>query len=617
MSTPYLYHSQTTDGVTAHADCLHIELLTEDLPFERVLLRHEPDNEEYIIEMTSGEKKGRLRVWQAILPLSQDKSVTYYTFKAILGQAQYWLDGRGVQVRMPGREYHFKYNRVACPPEWVSEQVFYQIFPERFCNGDPSIGVEDGEYQYLGKNRQSVKRSWGEPVGQHGNTGAVEFYGGDLAGVQQKLDYLQALGITTLYLNPIFTSYSNHKYDTVDYYSIDPKFGTNQQFATLSEDIHQRGMKIVLDAVLNHTSTEHAWFDKSQTRNGAYGSVNSPYRDYYFFKDQSSECSDSASSYVGWKGIDTLPVLNFNNKQVRDAIYQSEDSVIKHWLKPPYLIDGWRFDVIHMLGEGEGAANNAHYVSAFREAMKSVSPDSYMLGEHFFEATSWLQGDQEDGSMNYYGFAHPVRALLASKDIQFDPIELDCRDFLEWLREASAKLPWANQLSQLNQLDSHDTERLLTTLQGDVDRFKIAAQLLMTYVGAPCLYYGTEVGLEGSHDPDNRRCFPWDRIEHSDWLKYFTELIAARRQLSALQKGSFVPLWVEAGGLIYAREFKGNVVISGFNLSDAPITVSLPLWKVASNCKGLRCWWTKTSYDIAGDTLKLEIKGKESILLFN
>ncbi|MGV2989469.1 maltodextrin glucosidase [Vibrio sp. E150_011] len=610
MSTPYLYHSQTTDGVTLNVSYLVIELLTEDLSFERVLLRHEPDNEEYMIEMQPMGLKGQLRVWRAELPMSLDKDVTYYTFKAILGAKQYWLDGRGVQPRMPGREYHFKYNRVDRPPEWVSEQVFYQIFPDRFCNGDPSLSVETGEYQYLGKNRQSVKRQWGEPVGQHGNTGAVEFYGGDLAGIQAKLDYLQALGITTLYLNPIFTSYSNHKYDTVDYFSIDPKFGTNQQFAALSVDIHQRGMKVVLDAVLNHTSTEHAWFDKSQQGNGAYGSVDSPYRDYYFFDGASQD-------YVGWKGIDTLPVLNFHHEPVRNEIYLNENSVIKHWLKPPYSIDGWRFDVIHMLGEGEGAANNAHYVKAFRHSMKTVSPDSYMLGEHFFEATSWLQGDQEDGSMNYYGFAHPVRALLAHKDIQFDPIDIGCHDFLAWLLEAQAKVPWANQLSQLNQLDSHDTERFLTTLHGDSQAVKIASQLLMTYVGTPCLYYGTEVGLEGGHDPDNRRCFPWDKTVDSDWLVYFKHLIAARRQFKALQKGSFVTLSVSEQCLVFARVLGGEVVISGFNLSDRDITVTLPLWKLATDLHVLHCWWTKKSQPVQDSAFTVTIGGRGSILLAN
>ncbi|MGR5296251.1 maltodextrin glucosidase [Vibrio mediterranei] len=608
MTQPFLFHPQTHDGVVRVEDKLTITLFAEAKDYESVSLRHEPDNEEYIVPMSKVGTKGRLDIWQATLPLSEDKDVTYYVFKALMQTEQYWLDARGVQKRMPGREYHFKYNRCHQPPSWVAEQVFYQIFPERFCNGDPDLAVETGEYQYPARNRQSVKKQWGEGVGTHGDTGAVEFFGGDLAGIESKLDYLQDLGITTLYLNPIFTSYSNHKYDTVDYYSIDPKFGTNEQFARLTDKIHQRGLKVVLDAVLNHTSISHSWFDILGHGNGAYTSQDSPYRDYYFFEGNSDK-------YVGWKGIDTLPVLNFHSQEVRNQIYQDESSVIKHWLKPPYNIDGWRFDVIHMLGEGEGATNNAHYVKAFRDSMKSVNPDSYMLGEHFFEATQWLQGDQEDGAMNYYGFAHPVRALLASKDIQFDPINIDCHDFLEWLQEASAKVPWSNQLSQLNQLDSHDTERFITTLSGDKAKFTIANQMLMSYVGTPCLYYGAEIALEGSHDPDNRRCFPWEQVEHSEWLPYFKKMIAVRRSSKALQKGSFMPLYVDEACLVFARQLDSEVVLSGFNLGKQSNQVELPVWKLGIEQGAFRCPITEKMSSANKGMLTVSIEGEHSLLL--
>ncbi|SEG32943.1 maltodextrin glucosidase [Vibrio hangzhouensis] len=608
MNQPFLYHPQTNDGLVREGDWLTIRLFAEQDKFDSIKLRHEPDNEEYLIALSKVGSKGKLDIWQATLPLSIDKDVTYYVFKALTATSQYWLDARGIHSRMPGREYHFKYNRTDQPPSWVAEQVFYQIFPDRFCNGDSSIGVETGEYQYPNRNRQSVKKQWGEPVGNHGNSGAVEFYGGDLAGIESKLDYLQDLGITSLYLNPIFTSYSNHKYDTVDYYSIDPKFGTNQQFAELADNLHQRGMRVVLDAVLNHTSVAHPWFDVLEESNGAYTSPDSPYRDYYFFNGDSKQ-------YVGWKGIDTLPVLNFHNDDVRDHIYRGQDSVIKHWLKPPYNIDGWRFDVIHMLGEGEGAANNAHYVRAFRESMKSVNSDSYMLGEHFFEATQWLQGDQEDGAMNYYGFAHPLRALLARKDIAFDPIDIDCHEFLSWLQEASAKVPWSNQLSQLNQLDSHDTERFVTTLGGNESRLAIALQLLMTYVGTPCLYYGVEVGLEGTHDPDNRRCFPWEQVTTSKWLPYCKQLISLRKASPALQRGSFVPLYVDQSSLVFARQLGQEVVISGFNLGIEALRVSLPVWKLGLENDTFECVLTGRTCQAEEGDLDVTIAAEHSLLL--
>ena len=265
---------------------------------------------------------------------------------------------------------------------------------------------------------------------------------------------------------------------------------------------------------------------------------------------------------------------------MRDYIYQSDDAVIKHWLKPPYSIDAWRFDVIHMLGDGEGAKNNAHYVKAFRESAKQVNPDCYVLGEHFFEATQWLQGDQEDGAMNYYGFAHPVRALLAKLDIAFDPIELDVSEFLDWQAEARAKIPWLNQLTQLNQLDSHDTARFMELVKHDPRLFKLAATLLFSYVGTPCIYYGTELAMLGSHDPDNRRCMPWERVDKSEYLPLFKQLIKLRVSQPALQKGDYIPLYHDEQCFVFARQYQGNTVIAAFNISDNKKTVDIPVWRL-------------------------------------
>lgn len=249
--------------------------------------------------------------------------------------------------------------------------------------------------------------------------------------------------------------------------------------------------------------------------------------------------------------------------------------MIKHWLKPPYSVDGWRFDVIHMLGEGDGAKNNAHYVEAFRKATKAINPNAYVLGEHFFEATQWLQGGQEDGAMNYYGFAHPVRALIAKQDIMYDPIDIDALDFKEWMDEARAKVPFANQLSQLNQLDSHDTARFLTLLHGDKEKMLIALALLMTYIGTPCLYYGSEVGLEGGLDPDNRRCFPWDQVAESEWLPMYRDWIRIRKQYKALQSGSLQWLHCDEQVMVYARQWKEETIVVAFNLSKYEQNVNL------------------------------------------
>ncbi len=595
MNLPFIFHSQTIDGLAFNDEQITVRLKTETLDFDSVYVRIEPDNEEYLVDMAQIGTAGELLLWEASFRPNRDRDVTHYVFKLLKDGQQYWLDARGVQKRIPPKEFHFKLNVNHQPPSWVQEQVFYQIFPDRF---SASKSESDIRHAYAQYDSASIVKAWGDAVGSHQNTGAREFFGGDLKGVEQKLNYLEQLGVTALYFNPIFSSPSNHKYDTTDYFTVDPMFGTNDQFAELCEKIRGKNMKIVLDAVFNHTSVHHPWFDIHQKGEGAYGNPQSKFRDYYFFEGETNH-------YISWKGIGNLPVLNFENEQVRDYIYQSEDSVIKYWLKPPYLVDGWRFDVIHMLGEGDGAKNNAHYVAAFRNATKSVNPNAYVLGEHFFEATQWLQGDQEDGAMNYYGFAHPVRAFIARQDIMYDPINIDGLEFKAWLDEARAKIPFSNQLSQLNQLDSHDTARFITLVDGDKRKMNIALAMLMTYVGTPCIYYGSEVGLEGGLDPDNRRCFPWNEIESSQWLSLYQQWIKIRKQCKPLQSGCIQWLHCTNNQLAYARVLGREAVVVMINLSGNECSIDLPMWQLGLEVSQV--------ISLLDDTEQLDYKGHISV----
>ncbi|MBY5945899.1 maltodextrin glucosidase [Photobacterium rosenbergii] len=612
---PFFYHGQDKHWVTASETTLTLTIASEaDTLISTIFIRCEPDNEEVLIDMEKGKTDGRLQYWHGQIPLNQDKALTHYCFKVMQNSRQWWLDSKGISPRMPGRESHFKYNAQHQPPQWVKNQVFYQIFPDRFNNGDPSISVEDNEYCLNGDEKPTIAKEWGMPVSDsHDSNGPNEFYGGDLKGIEDKLDYLQSLGVTALYLNPIFQAPSNHKYDTTDYTRIDPHLGTNEQFGKMVANLHQRDMKIVLDAVYNHTSVNHPWFNRYQQPQetvGAFGNPDSPFRGYYQFDGDSD-------NYISWKGIDTLPKLNFSNPEVQDYIYAGEDAVIKQWLRPPYNIDGWRFDVIHMLGEGVGAANNAHYVKAFRNAAKSVNPECYVLGEHFFEATSWLEGDQEDGAMNYYGFAHPVRAFFANKDIAYHNCKIDAAEFAEWLEEVRGKVPWHNQLAQLNQLDSHDTMRFLTTLGGDKETMKLALLMLFTYVGTPCIYYGTEVALEGGHDPDNRRCFPWERTEAPNaTFDFVSKLIETRKSHLALQEGSIQWLHAEQQQLAYARKLDGKQLITLINNSDCSKALALPVWQLGlPEDKVLTDLLTGDEWECKDGELNITLAGKEGLLL--
>jgi alpha-glucosidase len=528
---------------------------------EKLFLRTEPDNEELFIEMRAIDG-GQ---YEAQLPWDPGNTTTIYAFRLQQSHAQLWLAADGLHRYLPPREVHFRVCRDHTPPAWVQDQIAYQIFPDRFHQGNAALAVTDDEYVYRGGGSRVVKRPWGEPVPR--SNMVTTFFGGDLPGVQGKLDYLQhELGVTMLYLNPIFQSGSNHRYDTDDYFNVDPHLGGNSAFVALTAEVQRRGMRILLDAVVNHTSDNHVWFNRwgHHGQGGAYRDPLSHMRHWYCFRE--------SGEYAAWKGFDSLPVLDLGQPAVQDAIYNGGGSVLRHWMRPPYRIDGWRIDVAHMLGEGEGATNNATYLQEFRRVMREERDDAYLLGEQFNEATRWLQGEQQDGAMNYYGFTHPLRAWLAGVDINDAPVAITTPMFDAWLAAARARIPYENQLAQLNLLDSHDTARFLTLVQGDIARMLIAVTLQMTYPGVPSIYYGDEIGIEGGRDPDCRRCFDWDQSHWNQALfQRYRRLIQLRHAREELRRGAFVTLHAHGEVFAFARMVadRATVVIVNRGRSDA------------------------------------------------
>ena len=311
----------------------------------QVLLRTDPDNEERLLAMQECPGDSHWRYFSAPLPLDGGNDTTHYCFKVLLADGhQLWLDGQGEWPRIPNRDTHFKLAPAHQPPLWVHEQRFYQIFPDRFCNGDESLTPHSGDYQL--RNKGPIQRQpWGSPPPKDFAQG--QFYGGDLPGISQQLDYLQALGVSALYLNPVFTSPSNHGYDIEDYLQVAPRLGGNAALAELCAALHERGMKILLDAVFNHVSDTHPWFNRwgSQANpDGAAQTADSPYRHYFNW--------DGDGQAVTWMNVGTIPVLDLGLPVLQDYFWAGDNSVARHYLRPPYQIDGWRVDVIHMMGEG-------------------------------------------------------------------------------------------------------------------------------------------------------------------------------------------------------------------------------------------------------------------------
>ena len=565
----FLLHPPVAPWLERTAVGCQVSLLTADGEPDAVWLRTLPDNEETLLPMQPAGRAGALTCWRALLPWDSGNAVTRYAFKALQGGQQHWLAADGPHPHLPPEDLHFRVNPHQMPPHWVRDQVFYQIFPDRFAQGRPAA---DRSGERLGGEppHPVLQPAWGDPI--DAANASNSFYGGDLEGIRSRLAYLQdELGITALYLNPVFAAGSNHRYDTEDYENVDPHLGGNAALQALAADLRARGMRWVLDAVVNHTGTNHPWFNRwgRHPGLGAAQSPTSPWRSFYAF--------DEHGQPVGWKGHDSLPVLDFSSPELRAMIFEAPDAVLRRWLRPPYQADGWRLDVIHMLGEGPGAANNAHYVREFRHAMRDENPAAYVLGEHFSEATRWLQGDQEDGAMNYYGFLHPVRAWLAGLDINHHPLRLATADFERWLARGRATIPWDNQLAQLNLLDSHDTARLLTLLGGDADRMRLAVTLLFTAPGVPCVYYGDEIGLEGGPDPDCRRCFDWDR---SHWNRplfdHYRAMATLRRQREELRQGAWQTLAQGDDWLAFARYTGAHATVVALNRGAAQ-AVSVPL----------------------------------------
>jgi alpha-glucosidase len=613
VTHPFAFHAPTPDLLFVKDGKAHVRLkFPESLKIEAAWVRTEPDNEQFLSPMKHVTSEDGWQLWEGVPKLETSDDVTLYAFKFITGGVQHWLSEHGLTPHFPERDIHFRYVPSYQAASWVWSQVFYQIFPERFFDGDPSNNVKDGEYEYMGK--PVVSKQWAELPDR--KQGQLEFYGGDLEGIRQKIPYLQDLGVTALYLNPVFTSPSNHKYDTVDYDNVDPHFGGNEALEKLCAELKQKGVRLILDAVVNHTSERHPWFDfyGEYTGHGehsevsAYKSKEAKTRDFYTFLED--------ERFVSFYDVPTMPILNFANEEVQQLVYKGKDAILRKWLRPPYSIDGWRFDVVHMLGEGPGAKNNAKHVRGFKQALREENPQAYMLGEHFFEATKWLQGDQEDGAMNYFGFTLPLREFLSGLDNRKHPIAIDATHLDYMWRRARARLPFPIQLSQFNLLGSHDVSRIRTALKSDFAHLKLAVTALFTYIGVPCIYYGDEVGLEGADDPDCRRTFPWNKHDWDhDLLAYYKKLIALRKTSNALQEGGFLALFAEGDVYAYARILKNQSVITVLNRGKE-VAVTLPVWKMGQY-QSLTSFFDNTKLEVKDGQLELSLPPRSSLVLLS
>jgi len=300
----------------------------------KVLLRTAPDGEQHYNSLHPGSRGAAdaCKWWTVSLPITMP--VTSYRFLIITDEGAYWYNAAGLHAFNPTDAADFRLLADFQSPSWLKEAVFYQIFPDRFADGDPSNNVRDGEYEYAGYKASA--RRWGEPPTTGSRAAMVEFYGGDLTGIIDHLDYITDLGVNALYLNPIFTAYSNHRYDVTDYFSVDPHLGGNLALVDLRQALAQRSMHYILDIVPNHCGILHPWFQ------AALADLAAPTADYFTFRKHPDD-------YETWLGVRTLVKLNYRSAILREVMYAGSGSVFRHWLRPPYSADGWRIDVANML----------------------------------------------------------------------------------------------------------------------------------------------------------------------------------------------------------------------------------------------------------------------------
>lgn len=546
------------------------------------------------LELTCTGQDGDRNRFSGIFSAPAEPELVWYWFRLFREDgSSILLDRSGFHDGETVQSWQLTVYEESSTPAWFSCGVVYQIFPDRFCRlelPDPAGMV----------GSRTIHENWSDlpdwrPDAQ-GEVRNCDFFGGSLQGILSKLDDLADFGVTVLYLNPVFESASNHRYNTADYRAIDPMLGTEEDFRRLCREAKRRGIRVILDGVFNHTGSQSRYFnaDGFYSDTGAAQSPDSPYHHWYSFHPWPTD-------YDAWWGIRTLPAVREDAPDYRDFIIRGQDSVVRHWLRAG--ASGWRLDVADELPDD--------FIGEIRTAMEETAPDSFLLGEVWEDATTkiaysvrrrYLLGQELHGVMNY-----PFRTALIAYLLGGDADVF--RETLESLRE---NYPPRAFYSLMNFLSTHDTPRILTVLGADrvpdskearavfrlsparrqlgLQRVRLAALVLFTFPGAPTVYYGDEAGMEGWEDPFNRAGYPWGQ-EDSELKFFFSDLAHLRREHPALQTGQLHWRWTAGPLLAFARELDGRLLTTVVNAADTPQTLTLP-------------WFGDTARDLlSGETL--------------
>ena len=522
--------------------------------------------------------------------------------------------------------YNFRFISGVKVPEWARGAIMYQIFVDRFCNGDSSNDVLSHEYAYLGVTPKAL--SWDKGIY---NEDFCNFYGGDLQGIINKISYIKSLGVEAIYLSPIFVSPSSHKYDVQDYDHVDPHYGviqedggdilsfgnvhnhmatkykrrttskvnleaSNKLLASFIAKAHENGIKVILDGVFNHCGSFHKWLDIAgfydDYNDGAYQHKNSPYHNYFLWDNDEWP---SNNSYKGWWDNSNHPKLNFEGSQkLCDYILQ----IGAKWVSPPYNADGWRLDVAADLGLSTDF--NHAFWKKFNNAVKTANPNAIILAEHYGDPSHWLYGDEWDTVMNYDAFMEPITWFLTGVNKHSEEsrpyMKGDALAFESAMRYHMSQLNIHALQMAMNQISNHDHSRFLTRTNGNTGRWHVVGSAMadvgvnksimmqavifqMTWPGAPTIYYGDEAGLTGWTDPDNRRTFPWGK-EDTVLMSLHVSLAKIRNGYPMLRHGSVEFLWMQENFISFGRWDDVQKIAVAINSGAQALEIELPVWKL-------------------------------------
>ncbi|MFX0560521.1 alpha-glycosidase [Tepidibacillus infernus] len=497
-----------------------------------------------------------------------------YTFYLEANGSGVWYGDKGIaNERVAVGDFQFPFineQDLFEVPEWVKKGIVYQIFPERFANGNTKNDPENVE-------------PWGGKPTPH------NFFGGDLEGMIEKLPYLDDLGVNVIYMTPVFESPSNHKYNTTDYYKIDPHFGDLDTVKKLVKESHKRGIKVIFDAVFNHCGYDFFAF-QDVVKNGE----KSKYKDWFYIESFPIVTEPHPNYETFANDVWTMPKLKTSNPEVKEYLL----NVARYWIEEAG-IDGWRLDVANEVDHD--------FWRAFRKVVREANPEALIIGEIWHDSAPWLEGDQYDSVMNYL-FREAIFDFFARRNIGVSTLDA---------RLAKARMKYRDQANyaMFNLIDSHDTERFLTSVGEKEELLRLAALFQMTYIGMPMVYYGTEIGMTGKNDPDCRKTYVWDEKEQNrDLFDYYKKLIQIRKSNLELTHGDVETVLIDEINQVYAfaRNYEGKSAVVVINSLQKEQEVEIPVAKKTGKVKDLL---TKETYPVKDGKVKVKLAGYQGVIL--